>query len=48
MLEYKTIEANAKTLEEDLNKLTREGWRVVCSVGKRTLILKRKLRELED
>jgi len=49
MFEYKIIFVKkADKAETELNKLAREGWVVSCSVGKGSLVLKRKLKFDEE
>ena len=44
LLEYKVLIVDIRTIQEDINSLTKDGWKVLCSCGKRgDLILKRKL-----
>ena len=51
MIEYKMIclEKTTEKVEEQINSLAEEGWRIVCSCGKnnRHLVLKRK-KEVEE
>lgn len=52
MIEYKIIKL-AKTpdkIQEELNSLARQGWRIVCSCGAKTrhIILKRKVQKVEE
>lgn len=47
MIEYQIISArNQKELQAEINRASAEGWKVVCSCGKRNdkIILKRRLR----